>query len=279
MDEICSDLADEHADLDTLVGGLDGPGWDQPTPAAGWAVRDQISHLAYFDRAAIRAIETPDAFRAEVEAVMAGVNAVQADGADGTDNPLDVHVAQGRSMTPAELLDHWRRGRVQLLGVLAPLGPRDRIAWYGPDMSARSFATARLMETWAHGQDVADALGALRAPTARLRHVAHIGVGAMAFSYLVHGLDPPGAAVRVELRPPPGVAVEGTWTWGDEGDNLVSGPAEDFCLVVTQRRHLDDVDLVIQGDEARRWMSIAQAFAGPPGPGRSPSRVHREEPH
>ena len=49
-------------------------------------------------------------------------------------------------------------------------------------------ATARLMETFAHGRDVADALGAhARAATARLRHVCHLGVRTRGFAYLING--------------------------------------------------------------------------------------------
>jgi uncharacterized protein (TIGR03084 family) len=126
------------------------------------------------------------------------------------------------------------------------------------------------METWAHGQDVVDALGAERAPTDRLRHVAHIGVTARPFAYRVHGLDLPDVPVRVALDPPAGGE---TWVWGDEGAaDRVSGPALDFCLVVTQRRHPADTHLVIEGDAAVEWMSIAQAFAGPPGAGRQPGQ-------
>jgi uncharacterized protein (TIGR03084 family) len=125
------------------------------------------------------------------------------------------------------------------------------------------------METWAHGQDIADALGVVRSPTDRLRHVAHIGVGARAFSFAAHGRSTPETPVRVELLAPGGE----TWTWGppDAGDR-VTGPAQDFCLVVTQRRHLDDSALLIEGPVAADWMSIAQAFAGPPGPGRQPGQ-------
>ncbi len=136
-------------------------------------------------------------------------------------------------------------------------------------MSCRSFVTARLMETWAHGQDVADGLGVVRTPTDRLRHVAHIGVAARPFSYLANGLEPPMLDVHVRLDAPSGAV----WTWGPAAAvDRVSGRALDFCLVVTQRRHLDDVDLDIVGDGARQWMAIAQAFAGPPGSGRRPGQ-------
>jgi uncharacterized protein (TIGR03084 family) len=129
------------------------------------------------------------------------------------------------------------------------------VPWFGLPMSAASSLTARIMETWAHGQDVADALGVTRVPTTRLRHVAHIGVGARAFSYLANGLEVPTEPVR---------------TWGPDGvPDRVSGPALDFCLLVTQRRHRDDTALEATGPRADRWLSIAQAFAGPPGGGRT----------
>jgi uncharacterized protein (TIGR03084 family) len=121
------------------------------------------------------------------------------------------------------------------------------------------------METWAHTQDIADALGVTREPTSRLRHVAHIGVGARAFSYAVNGKTLPESPVRVELTGPDG----DLWTWGPaETENRVTGPALDFCLLVTQRRHRDDLALVIEGPVAAEWMSIAQAFAGAAGTGR-----------
>ena len=126
-------------------------------------------------------------------------------------------------------------------------------------------ATARLMETWAHGQDVADALGVDRPATARLRNVAHIGVRTRDFAYAIRGLTPPAEPFRVELTAPDGSA----WTWGpDDAAQRVNGPALDFCLLVTQRRHRDELALRATGPDADTWLEIAQAFAGAPGPGR-----------
>jgi uncharacterized protein (TIGR03084 family) len=134
-------------------------------------------------------------------------------------------------------------------------------------MAARSFITARLMETWAHGQDVVDALGARREPSSRLRHVAHIGVRARPYSYAVRGLTMPDGDVRVELLAPCGEC----WSWGDEAASArVTGRAEEFCLVVTQRRNVADTSLRAEGAEAEEWLRIAQAFAGGAGPGRPP---------
>ena len=139
-------------------------------------------------------------------------------------------------------------------------------------MSAASSLTARLMETWAHGQDIADALGTRREPTDRLRHVAHLGVAARPVSFAANGRARPGQPVRVELISP----GRDMWLWGPpEAPDRVTGSALDFCLAVTRRRHLDDTSLLISGPVATEWMAIAQAFAGPPGPGRRPGQFRR----
>jgi uncharacterized protein (TIGR03084 family) len=254
VDAITADLAAEHEALDAVLRHRPDADWDVPTPAPGWSVRDQISHLWYFDGTAVLAATDPDAFTESAKVLMAS---------GGPDRSVE----PGRAMTPAELLGAWRDGRAELLEVLGGLDPSARIPWYGPAMGARSFATARLMETWAHGQDVVDALGASRPATDRLRHVAHIGVRARPFAYVTHGMTMPEADVFVSLDPPSG---GDPWTWGDQSrPDRVSGPALDFCLVVTQRRHPADTTLVAQGPNAVEWMGIAQAFAGPPGEGRT----------
>lgn len=255
MDDLCDDLAAEHADLDRLVGDADV---STPTPAPGWTVADQLSHLWFFDQRALLALTDPDAFAADSAALLQAV----------VEGP-DPSVVAGRTLATADLLDGWRRDREQLVAHARTVDPRSRVPWYGPAMSARSFITARLMETWAHGQDAADGLGGDRRPTDRLRHVAHIGVGARRFSYVANGREPDETPILVALTGPAG----DTWTWGPpDADDHVRGPALDFCLVVTQRRHLDDVDLKIEGPAAHDWMSIAQSFAGPPGDGRRPGQ-------
>lgn len=255
---VCADLAAEQADLDRIVSGLDDAGLDTPTPSPGWTVRDQVTHLAFFDGRATLAIVDPDGFRAEVRRFLADPEGV-----------IDAHLREGHGRGVDAMLDWWREERAQFLAAAAPLDPSSRVPWFGPPMSPVSFVTARLMETWCHGQDVVDAVGASRAPTARLRHVAHIGVRARAFSYATNGRTAPDAEIRVELTGPDG----DTWTWGDAGAaDRVTGTALDFCLAVTQRRHRDDTALAIEGPLALEWMEIAQAFAGPPGEGRRPGQ-------
>lgn len=251
---ICDDLAAEHEALDAVVRDLPEGGWDTPTPAEGWCVRDQISHLWFFDQRAVMAATDAEAFAEDTHRLL------QAGGTDASIEP-------GRVLRPAELLAAWRDDRHRMLDVFAALDPKARVPWYGPAMAARSFATARLMETWAHGQDVVDAVDAVRRPTARLRHVAHIGVRARPFSYAVRGLEVPPGEIRVELTAPSGEV----WTWGDAAaPDVVRGSALDFCLLVTQRRHRDDTSLDVIGPLALEWIGLAQAFAGPPGPGRAP---------
>ncbi len=252
MDAICDDLAGEHDALDAIVAELTEEQWSLPTPAAGWAVRDQISHLWFFDQRATLALRDPAAFAEDMKWLMAsgGTNA---------------SVVPGRNMTGADLLAAWRADRADLLSLARTIDPSARVPWYGPAMAARSFLTARLMETWAHGHDVADALGVTCAPTARLKHVAHIGVRARPFSYMINSLPLPEAPIFVALTAPDG----SMWEWGEPAADRVTGDALDFCLVVTQRRHRDDTRLIVEGPNAIEWIGIAQAFAGEPGGGRA----------
>ena len=257
MTALAADLAAESAVTRALVAGLDEAGWHTPTPAPGWDIADQISHLAYFDEVTVRSAVHPAEFEAELAAAREGVNP-------------DAIAARFRDRSGAQLLEWFDTSRADLLSTFRNLDPRARLPWFGPAMSAASSLTARIMETWAHTQDIADALGVTREPTSRLRHVAHIGVGARAFSYAVHGKALPQAPVRVELTGPDG----DLWAWGPaDAADRVTGPALDFCLLVTQRRHRDDLALVIQGPAATEWMSVAQAFAGTAGTGR-PRTTH-----
>lgn len=219
----------------------------------GWSIKDEISHIAYFDSTALLAATDREAFTKNTEEFLKEL--------DSTESMHDVINAIGRRMSNEILLKSWRKNRESLIKALEVLDPRSRLPWYGPDMSARSFATARLMETWAHGQDVADTLRIRRTPTDRLKHIAHLGVTTFGWSYINRKMEVPIIPIRVELTSP----SNELWTWGPEdADNSVHGTAEDFCLVVTLRRHVADTGIVTKGIIAGQWMSIAQAFAGLP---------------
>ncbi|WP_429517189.1 TIGR03084 family metal-binding protein [Rhodococcus sp. BE178] len=250
---LLDELRQESDGLVELLHGAED--FDLATPAAGWAIRDQISHLAYFDDAAVSAIRTPDRFRVDAAELIA----------DGMDFPDRIAVTY-REIPAAGLLDWFVQARQNLLATLGEAEPRARIPWYGPEMSIASMATARLMETWAHGQDVYDAVRLPHPANPGLRSIAHLGVGALPFVHTLNGLEVPADPVRVELIDP---ITQVRWVWGPESaTNTVAGPAEDFVLAVTQRRNVADTALTVTGAVATAWMRIAQAYAGAPGAGR-----------
>jgi len=256
LSALVDDLVAESAALDAVLERLRPSQWSLPTLASGWAVGDQVSHLAYFDVATLQSLVDPDQFRREAEVLKSA----------GPGFP-DRIAAQHRGRPGADLLSWFREARTALVAAYRTVDPGRRLPWYGPDMSPASSVTARLMETWAHGQDVLDALDLERSPTVRLRHIADLGIRAAPYSYTVNHLSPPKGPIRIELRAPDGEE----WSWGPpDARDRVTGDALDFCLVVTQRRHHDDSGLVVVGPTAQQWIAIAQAFAGPAGTGRAP---------
>lgn len=258
MQAICDDLDAETSDLVRVLLRLKPDQWDLDTPADGWTVRDQVSHLAFFDETGNLAATDAEAFAASTKALFSAKD------------PMAVATDRGRAMKHMEVLSWFTSARASMISNFRALDGKTRLPWYGPSMAATSFATARLMETWAHGQDIVDAVGASREPSDRLKHIAHIGVRARPFSYMTNKREVPEGNVRVVLRSPTGH----TWSWNDEAgdDNVVSGDALDFCLVVTQRRHVSDTGLRVSGPLASDWIAIAQAFAGDPGTGRQPGQ-------
>ncbi|MER6674582.1 TIGR03084 family metal-binding protein [Streptomyces sp. NPDC000983] len=258
---VFDDLRAESDELDRLVAELSPDQWSLATPAPRWTIAHQIAHLAWTDHAALLAATDAEAFGKEVEKALAAPDRFVDEGAD-----------EGAARPPDRILADWRSGRQALQDALRAAPPGTRFPWYGPPMAAASMASARLMETWAHGQDVADALGAVRTPTDRLRHVARIGVRARDYAFGVRGLTPPAEEFRVELAGPGG----DVWAYGPEtAAQRVTGPALDFCLLVTRRAHRVDLAVRAEGEDAGRWLDIAQAFAGPPGEGRTAKRDGR----
>ncbi|MGD9959999.1 TIGR03084 family metal-binding protein [Nocardioides sp.] len=254
LDDVLADLAAESQVLDALVAPLSEAEWRTPTPAEGWDIAHQLVHLAWTDEVAVLAATDKDGWDALVRTAI-----------DDADGFVDTAADEGAQATGAEILARWRASGPRLAGVLRDLPDGARLPWFGPPMSATSMATARFMETWAHALDVADALGVRREESDRIRHVVHLGVRTRAFSHVNAGLEKPTDEVRVELTAPSG----DQWAYGrEDAEQRVTGPALDFALLVTQRRHRDDLALVATGQAAETWLRVAQAFAGPPGGGR-----------
>ncbi len=265
VSDVRADLLAEQQTLDDIVAGLDAEQWQLPTPSPGWTIADQIGHLTYFDGTAALAVVDPPAFQDAMTALLSS-------GGAGDESADDIVLGPYRNMSPDELVAAWRANRAGLAAAADTLENDTRVAWYGPSMGSKSFLTARLMEVWAHGQDVVDAIAvtggeADREPTNRLRHIAQLGFITRGWTYINRGLDVPSIPVRVDLTSPSGE----TWSFGpDDAGESVVGPALDFCLVTTQRRHVDDTELVVTGDSARDWMEKAQLFAGPASDGPAP---------
>jgi uncharacterized protein (TIGR03084 family) len=253
-DTVVADLRAESDALDELVAALPDDAWRTVTPAPGWTIAHQIAHLFWTDRVAVVAVTDEPGF-----------GELLTEAAKNPAGFVDAGAEELAALPPAELLAAWRSTRTRLHDELLGVADGRKLPWFGPPMSATSMATARMMETWAHGLDVADALGVTRPPTDRLKSIAHIGVRTRDFAFTVHGLPVPSEPFLVELRAPSG----DTWSWGPaDAAQRVTGSAEDFCLLVTQRRPRAALDVTAVGADAQHWLTIAQAFAGPPGAGR-----------
>ena len=259
MKDICDDLLAEYAELAALAETLSPQLWHTPTAFYNWSAWDEFAHLCFFDEAGLLAATDAEKFAAETAALMKQM-------AGGVEISAIARARYGH-LDGAQLLAIWRKRFGALVKALAALDPKARLPWYGPSMSARSFATARLMETWAHGQDVYDVAGRPRQGGERLRHIAHIGVTTFGWTFVNRKLPVPDPAPYIELVSPGGQR----WTWNAPSEeHYVRGSALDFCLVVTQRRNVADTGLAYAGASARQWLAIAQCFAGPPVDGPAP---------
>lgn len=255
MQEIVNDLMAEQKSLDDFLCTLTDKQWDLPTPAEGWLVRDCVSHIAHIDEVATAFLRGD--YSALDEAAKIGMEW------------NETGPRRGRTMTPAQILKWWREVRATECEELLKVDPKARIPWFGPPMGARAFATARLMETWAHGLDCYDAVGVEPVDTDRLRHVAMIAYLARPYAYTVNGLEVPSTPIRIELVLP----SSQFWSQGPEdAKDIIRGTASDFCRVAVRRRHWKDTNLEVIGDEAKRFIEIVQTYAGPPGPGRKPKK-------
>ena len=255
MQEILNDLKAEQESLDNFLQNLSENQWDLPTPAEGWSVKDSISHIAHIDEVAVTLLQGDYSPLAEAAKLQFGFT--------------ELGPQKGKLLPPEKVWQWWREVRGLMLRELAKCDPKQRIPWFAQPMSARAFATARLMETWAHGLDCYDALGEEPEDTDRLRHIAFLAYIARPYAYQINGLKFLDIPIRLELILPSGKL----WTQGEEGaPNPISGQAREFCRVAVRRRHWRDTSLKIEGEEARRFISIVQTYAGPPGPGRKPMR-------
>ena len=257
--DVITDLVADGDDVDRMVANLSLDGWAKPTPAVGWTIKHQIAHLAATFRLAGLAAADAEAFKAMTSRMSADFDAnVNAAMADYLADPPEV------------LLSRWRADRANAEKALAAVPPGQVVPWLVRPLPAPVLAAAGMMELFGHGQDIADALGRRRRRTNRLHHLVGFAVRTWDFGYLARGRTAPEVEFRFELTSPSG---KRTWEFGPtDSPQRITGPAVDFCLLVTRRRHRDDLSLLAVGKDAEEWLDLAQAYRGPAGPGRQPGQ-------
>lgn len=256
--DVYDDLITEGEALDELVSGLSMAQWSLPTPAPGWTIAHQIAHITSTARVARAAASDPAAFQSLTRGAT-----------DDWDALLEAALRPYLAQPPGVLLATWREQRAAATRALMELPPSRLVPWIGRQVPAGMLAGLGHMELFAHGQDIADALSASIPRTDRVRHLVAVGVNNWRFGYLARGLAPPVEPFRFEVTAPSG----SVWAYGpSDAAQRVTGPAVDFCLLVTRRRHRADLRLEASGADAEAWLDIAQAYRGGPGEGRRPGQ-------
>ena len=255
--EQAADFRDETEALFALIAPLEDAAFEETTQFKGWTINDVVRHLHFWNRAA--GFQLSD--EVELQRLIGG--AVSTAGGMRAFEREELKGLSGRALAAA-----WRKTAGEVAGLYSGADPKRRLKWAGPDMSARSSITARLMETWAHGQEIYDTLGVERVNADRIRNIAHLGVSTFGWTYAVRNMAAPEKMPHVRLTAPSGAS----WTWGEpDADSAVIGDATEFCEVVTQVRNVADTRLECVGAVAKEWMGMAQCFAGraepPPAPG------------
>jgi enediyne biosynthesis protein E11 len=256
--DVIADLTAEAEAVDKLVAGIDAADWERPSPAPGWTVANQIAHLAFIFRIAGTAASDPDLF-----------TAMTAKASQNFEAAVNGALREFADDSPATLLGKWRAQRDSAISALDAVPPDQVVPWLVRPLPPAVLACAGLMECFAHGQDIADALGVRRAGTDRLWHLAWFATLTWDFGYQARGLTTPDVQFRYELTAPSGAV----WEFGPaNAEQRITGPAEDFCLLVTRRRHRDDLEVKAVGEDADAWLDIAQAYRGAVGEGRRPGQ-------
>lgn len=248
---VVEDLRAEGEELHAFLQTLEDRDWDRTTTFKQWTICDVVSHLYFGDYLGITSYRSGEAFLA----FMGEVQSAEMPLVDFTRQWLD-------DISGSEIFQRWYSQFNEMCDLFAAAEPERRLTWAGPDMGIKMFATARLMETWAHAWEIYDCLGVSRTAKDRIRHIATIGVKTYGWTFANRQMPVPGQAPYVCLTAPSGAAI---WEWNPEQEeNRIIGEAVEFCQVVTQVRNIADTALKVVGEPARQWMSIAQCFAGPP---------------
>jgi uncharacterized protein (TIGR03084 family) len=253
MLQVSLDLREEVDELHGFLQTLKSNDWGRETGFMQWTPWDVVAHLHFFDLVSMASLDGEETFASERNSLLAAVGTGK--------NNRDLARERFGALDAASLLSQWRSTAHQLTELLGQSDPKRRLPWFGPDMGVPMFTTARYMETWAHGQEVYDLVGAPRTHTDRIKNIATIGIKTFGWTFVNRKMEIPGPPPYVRLIAPSG----DVWEWNDPSENeCIRGDAVDFCQVVTQGRNIADTKLAVSGPIATQWMSIAQCFAGGP---------------
>lgn len=253
MREILSDLVAEQQALDQFLQRISERQWNLPTSAAGWSIKDVVSHLAHSERCA-------------AESLTDGA-AVLAPARKDLDKWTELGVNEGRQMRYQQVIEWWRNSRADVVDALSRMEGTDRVTWLYGDMSARAFGTVRLMETWAHGLDIKDAMEGLltfdeeeedpTADTSRIRHVAWLAHRMLPYAFAEAGESFPESGIRLELMGP----RYARWVYGPEdAEDVIKGVAGEWCRIAVRRMDAGDSSLKTEGKNAEIAIRVVRTY-------------------
>lgn len=247
----------EAAAFRELVASATATDWDLVTPAEPWTVKDQVAHLTFVFELAAAAAGDPARFRAMTAPI----------GEHGFDTAVNAALARYNQGAGDAVLDRFDQRVSAVSQALGRQDPDGVVPWLVSPLPPHVLTTAGMIELFAHGQDVADALGASARRTDRVAFLVPFIHRTIAFGYENRGLEPPAGAFRFAVELPGGGQVD---AGPRDAPNLVCGSAVDLALLATRRRHRDDLALHASGPDAEQYLEVAQAYRGPAGAGRAP---------
>jgi uncharacterized protein (TIGR03084 family) len=254
MREILSDLVAEQQALDQFLQRINERQWNLPTSAPGWSIKDTVSHLAYTERFAARVLSE-------------GSSVISDIGTTDIDEWTAIGVLEGRDMRYQQVIEWWRNSRADVVDALSRMDGSDRVPWIAGDMSARAFATVRLMETWAHGLDIKDAMDGLltfdeeeedpTADTSRIRHVAWLAHRMLPYAFAEAGEEFPQSGIRLELMGP----RYARWVYGpEEAEDVIKGIAAEWCRIAVHRLDAGATSLKAEGSKAETALKVVRTY-------------------
>ena len=247
------DFKNESSLLYDLLKSKNDDIFNSKTQFKSWTINDVLYHLHVWNNAAFLSLTNEKKFSKFMKDFFTAIKS----GHSARSHEKEL----SNNISGQNLLMEWKKDYEKISEEFLNADPKKRVKWAGPDMSVRSSITARHMETWSHGQEIYDQLGVIRNDADHIKNIVIIGINTFGWTFMNRSLEVPNEQPKLILESP----SNKTWEWNSNNkkDSII-GKASEFCQVVTQVRNIKDTNLIVNGDIAKKWMSIAQCFAGPP---------------